>query len=157
LVEEKPAKKAEPWRALHLINYASDKDLEALGGGQVPRLAEMGVNVIILEVDYGFRFQAYPKPRRGRDPITPDGAAKLAAACRKSGVRLIPPPRECLAPAAKGRADPGHRRGTHQVDPRQRREGAAPPARLAACGRVLRGAASDAYLSFLVPVGGPRP
>ena len=87
--DEKPAKKAEPWRALHLINYESDKDLETLGG-QVPKLAEMGLNVIILEVDYGFQFQAYPKLRRGRDPITPEDAAKLAAVCRKSGVRLIP-------------------------------------------------------------------
>jgi hypothetical protein len=87
--DEKPAKKAEPWRALHLTNYGSDKDLETLGG-QVPRLAKMGVNVIILEVDYGFRFRAYPKLRRGRNPVTPEGAAKLAAVCRKSGVRLIP-------------------------------------------------------------------
>jgi hypothetical protein len=81
LVEEKPAKKAEPWRALHLINSASDKDLEALGG-QAPRLAPMGLNVVILEVDYGFRFQAYPKLRRGRDPITPEGAAKASAGAR---------------------------------------------------------------------------
>jgi hypothetical protein len=87
--KQEPAKKAGPWRALHLINYGSDKDLEALGG-QVPRLAEMGLNVIILEVDYGFRFQSYPKLRRGREPITPEGAAKLTAVCRKNGIRLIP-------------------------------------------------------------------
>jgi hypothetical protein len=87
--EEKPVKKAEPWRALHLINYESDKDLQTLGG-QVPRLAEMGLNVIILEVNYGFRFQAYPRLRRGREPITRPGAEKLAAVCRKNGVRLIP-------------------------------------------------------------------
>ncbi len=86
---QRPAKKAEPWRALHLLNYETDKDLETLGG-QVPKLAEMGLNVIILEVDYGFKFEAYPKLRRGRDPITPEGAAKLTAVCRKSGIRLIP-------------------------------------------------------------------
>jgi hypothetical protein len=87
--DEKPAKKAEQWRALHVINYETDKDLETLGG-QVPKLAEMGLNVVILEVDYGFRFQSHPKLRRGRDPITAEGAARLAAACRKHGVRLIP-------------------------------------------------------------------
>jgi hypothetical protein len=86
---QKPAKKAEPWRALHLLNYETDKDLDTLGG-QVPRLAAMGLNVIILEVDYGFRFEAYPKLRRGKEPITPEGAAKLAAVCKKNGVRLIP-------------------------------------------------------------------
>jgi hypothetical protein len=87
--ERKPAKKPEQWRALHLLNYNTDKDLEALGG-QVPRLAGLGVNVIVLEVDYHFRFRSYPRLRHGRDPITPDGAAKLATVCRKNGVRLIP-------------------------------------------------------------------
>jgi hypothetical protein len=87
--DQEPAKKAEPWRGLHLINCTSDSDLETLGG-QVPRLAGMGLNVLILEVNYSFRFQAYPKLRQGRNPITPEGAAKLAAVCRKNGVRLIP-------------------------------------------------------------------
>jgi hypothetical protein len=85
----KPAKKAEPWRALHLLNYTTDKDLETLGS-QVPRLAKRGINVIILEVDYNFRFKAYSRLRQGREPITPHGAAKLAAVCRKQGIRLIP-------------------------------------------------------------------
>jgi hypothetical protein len=85
----KAAKKAEPWRALHLLNYGSDKDLELLGR-QIPKLAEMGLNAIILEVNYNFRFQAYPKLRRGSEPITPEGAAKIAGTCRKHGIRLIP-------------------------------------------------------------------
>jgi hypothetical protein len=84
-----PAKKAEPWRALHLLNYNTDKDRETLAG-QVPRLAELGLNVLILEVDYHFRFQAHPRLRHGREPITPQGAAKLTAVCRKNGIRLIP-------------------------------------------------------------------
>jgi hypothetical protein len=54
---QKPAKEAEPWRALHLLNDESDKDLQTMGG-QVPKLAATGLNVIILELDYGFRFQA---------------------------------------------------------------------------------------------------
>jgi hypothetical protein len=87
--DERKPKQAEPWRALHLLNYDTDKALETLGD-QVPRLAEMGLNTIILEVDYHFRFQAYPKLRQGREPITPEGAARLAAVCRKNGVRLIP-------------------------------------------------------------------
>jgi hypothetical protein len=54
---QKPAKEAEPWRALHLLNYETDKDLQILSG-QVPELAATGLNVIILELDYGFHFQA---------------------------------------------------------------------------------------------------
>jgi hypothetical protein len=85
----KAAAKNQPWSALHLLNFTSDKDLETLGK-QVPKLAEMGLNVLIIEIDYSFRFQSYPKLRQGRDPITPEGAAKLTAVCKKNGIRLIP-------------------------------------------------------------------
>jgi hypothetical protein len=87
--EGEKTKKDEPWRALHLLNYDTDKDLEVLGI-QVPKLAQMGLNAIILEVDYQFQFQSNPKLRQGRSPITPEGAAKLTAVCRKNGIRLIP-------------------------------------------------------------------
>jgi hypothetical protein len=87
--EGKLEPKAGQWRGLHLINYTTDRDLEQLGR-QVPRLAEMGLNVLIVEVNYGFRFQSYPRLRQGREPITPEGAGKLAAVCRQSGVWLIP-------------------------------------------------------------------
>jgi hypothetical protein len=83
------AKKGKPWRGLHLNNFNSDKDLEMLGG-QVPKLAEMGLNTIILEINYGFRFESYPKLRARGEPITRDGAAKLVAVCKKHGIRLIP-------------------------------------------------------------------
>jgi hypothetical protein len=86
--EQKPEKKT-PWRGLHLLSYNTDRDLETLGS-QVPKLAANGLNVIILEVNYGFRFESYPKLRAGREPITPDGAGKLAAVCKKHGIRLIP-------------------------------------------------------------------
>jgi hypothetical protein len=93
---DKPeAKKAQPWRALHLLSYNTDKDLETLAG-QIPGLARMGLNVLILQVDYHFRFQTHPRLRDGRNPITPKGAAGLAAVCRKSGIRLIPE-FECVA------------------------------------------------------------
>jgi hypothetical protein len=82
-------KKVAPWRALHLIGYGSDADLEGLGP-QVPRLAALGVNVLILEINYNFRFQSHPELRGGRTPITAGGARKFAALCRRHGVRLIP-------------------------------------------------------------------
>src|SRR5690242_17338273 len=82
--EGKKIPELKQWRGLHLLNYNSDKDLETLAN-QVPKLAEMGLNVLILEVNYHFRFQSYPKLRQGREPITPEGAAKLMAVCRKNG------------------------------------------------------------------------
>ncbi|MDQ3917105.1 MAG: family 20 glycosylhydrolase [Acidobacteriota bacterium] len=48
------------------------------------------MNVLILEVDYNFKFKSHPELRRGANPITKVGARKLAATCRRYGVRLIP-------------------------------------------------------------------
>ncbi|HEY1859581.1 MAG TPA: family 20 glycosylhydrolase, partial [Gemmataceae bacterium] len=85
----KPAPKAGHWRGLHLLSYNTDKDLEALAA-HLPKLAERGLNVLILEVDYNFKFESFPKLRQGTTPITPEGAGRFAAACRKHGIRLIP-------------------------------------------------------------------
>ena len=83
------ARAAKPWRAVHLLDYNTDSALDALGQNLEP-LAKQGVNVIILEVDYNFAFKSHPELRRGEDPITPDGARRFAAQCKKLGIRLIP-------------------------------------------------------------------
>jgi len=83
------AKPKQPWRALHLLNYDTDADLDALAKNLEP-LAKQGINVIILEVDYNFAFKSHPELRRGSDPITREGARRFAAACRKQNIRLIP-------------------------------------------------------------------
>jgi hypothetical protein len=101
----KPAKQAAPWRGLHVINYTTDQDLEVLGR-QVPGLARLGLNVLIVEVNYSFRFRSHPELRQGDSPITPAAAARLADLCRKHGVRLIPQ-FQCLGHQSwKGRTFP---------------------------------------------------
>ena len=82
-------KRTRPWRALHLLDYNSDSDLDALAQN-LGNLADMGINALILEVDYNFAFKSHPKLRRGSNPITREGARKFAATCRKLGIRLIP-------------------------------------------------------------------
>jgi Glycosyl hydrolase family 20, catalytic domain len=91
LVGDQPAaaRKTAPWCGLHVIVFKNDQDLEILGR-QVPKLAALGVNVLILEVNYNFAFQSHPELRAGKDSITPAGAARLATSCRDHGVRLIP-------------------------------------------------------------------
>jgi hypothetical protein len=91
LVSDPPAaaKKAEPWCGLHVIVFKNDKDLETLGR-QIPKLAALGVNVLILEVNYNFAFQSHPELHAGENIITPAGAEQLATVCRKHGIRLIP-------------------------------------------------------------------
>lgn len=81
--------KSKPWRAIHLLSYDTDKDLEALGQN-LEALAKQGINVIVLEVDYSFAFKSHPELRRGTNPITPEGARKFADLCKKLGIRLIP-------------------------------------------------------------------
>lgn len=80
---------AGQWRGLHLIHHTTDGNLEALGG-QLPALAKLGINVLILEVNYGFRFESHPELRQGEEQITKEGARNIVRTCRKHGIRLIP-------------------------------------------------------------------
>jgi hypothetical protein len=77
------------WRALHLTWVTSDKALETLGR-EVPKLSTMGLNVIVLEVNYSFAYQSHPELRQRPDGITPAGAGKFAALCKQHGIRVIP-------------------------------------------------------------------
>jgi len=83
------AKPAQSWRAVHLLSYDTDVDLDALGQ-TLPSLAKQGINVIILEVDYNFAFKSHPELRHGTNPITKDGARRFAALCKQQNIRLIP-------------------------------------------------------------------
>ena len=89
LVVDAKSKPVKPWHAVHLLNYNTDADLDALGQN-LEALAKQGINVIILEVDYNFAFKSHPELRRGTKQITRDGARRFAALCRKLGIRLIP-------------------------------------------------------------------
>jgi hypothetical protein len=83
------SKNVEPWRAIHLLDYNSDSALDELGRN-LETLANLGINVIILEVDYNFAFKSHPELRRGPNPITRDGARRFGALCKKLKIRLIP-------------------------------------------------------------------
>jgi Glycosyl hydrolase family 20, catalytic domain len=78
-----------PWLAVHLLDYKSDADLEALEQ-QLPTLAARGVNVLVLEVNYGFEFRSHPELRLSEKPITPRGARRFVQACRRHKISVIP-------------------------------------------------------------------
>jgi hypothetical protein len=86
---DEPARKAPKWCGVHLIVFRSDKDLDILAS-QLPKLAALGVNVLILEVNYNFQFQSHPELRSGDNVITRTGARQFAAQCHKHGIRVIP-------------------------------------------------------------------
>jgi len=83
------SKHPKPWRAIHLLDYNSDRDLDVLGQN-VEGLAKQGINVIILEVDYHFAFKSHPELRSAQNPITREGARKFSDLCKKLNIRVIP-------------------------------------------------------------------
>ncbi|MEX0612665.1 MAG: family 20 glycosylhydrolase [Pirellulales bacterium] len=84
-----PPSVENPWRALHVISYRTDDDLARLAG-QLPQLARMGVNCLILEVNYAFEFVSHPELRQGDQQITKAGAQRFLASCRQNGIELVP-------------------------------------------------------------------
>jgi hypothetical protein len=85
----KRAEAEPPWVALHLLGYQNDADLASLET-QLGDLAARGVNVLVLEVDYGFEFRSHPELRIADRVITRAGARRFVAACRARGIRVIP-------------------------------------------------------------------
>ncbi|MEK7674271.1 MAG: family 20 glycosylhydrolase [Verrucomicrobiota bacterium] len=75
------------WRGVQL-SVSDDRAAETLAG-QLPKLATLGVNALVIEVDYNFAFDSHPELRLGR-VLTKEGAAKLGKACRDQGIRPIP-------------------------------------------------------------------
>ena len=75
------------WRGVHLWldrETAAQQLIQTL-----PRLADAGVNTVVIEVNYSFEFRSHPE-LRNRQFITCATAHQLAAASRKCGIRLIP-------------------------------------------------------------------
>jgi len=75
------------WRGVHLWldRESSAKELIIT----LPRLADLGVNVVVVEVNYSYEFQTHPELRNQRF-ITRATAHELAAAAHRCGIRLIP-------------------------------------------------------------------
>ncbi|MGA2500163.1 MAG: family 20 glycosylhydrolase, partial [Tepidisphaeraceae bacterium] len=76
-----------PWLGVHMLvgGEAQINDLV----DQAPKLAAMGVNALIVEVNYSFDFRSHPE-LGSRTAVTKAGAARLAETCRKNKIRLIP-------------------------------------------------------------------
>lgn len=75
------------WKALHLIGPQPER-LSITKRFISEVLAPMGINVLILEVNYGFQYQSHPELEcRG---LSPKHARELTELCREHGIRLIP-------------------------------------------------------------------
>lgn len=78
---------AKPWLGVHL-SVGNDKGAQALLDA-LPRLSAAGVNVIVMEIGYGFEYQSHPE-MRADGGLSKAMARKLGDACRRHGVRPIP-------------------------------------------------------------------
>jgi hypothetical protein len=75
------------WRGVHVLLH-NDGEVDALLN-EVPRLSELGVNNLVVEINYDFCYDAHPE-LRGKDPIGKTRARALARVCRDHDIRLIP-------------------------------------------------------------------
>jgi hypothetical protein len=75
------------WRGVHL-GLHSDQQAGALIE-QLPKLSKLGVNVLVVEVNYAFEYQSHPEIRPEQF-ITKARARELVEAARKQGINVIP-------------------------------------------------------------------
>ncbi len=81
------AGKSPNWRGLHVLTTSQDKTAQLTE--VVGKLAKLGVNIIIAEINYGYEYQSHPE-LRGKNPSKKEHVKKLLGECSKHNVRLIP-------------------------------------------------------------------
>jgi hypothetical protein len=77
-----------PWRGVHLM-AGGREELPILKKAIDQGFKPLGVNVLVLEVNYRFDYQSHPELREGFG-LNRAEARELAAYCRERGIRLIP-------------------------------------------------------------------
>src|SRR4051812_1331152 len=76
---------AKPWLGIH-VSAGNKNALDKLGQS-LPALSKLGVNALIIEINYSFHFQSHPELA---GPITKEEAKAFADLCRANGIRPIP-------------------------------------------------------------------
>src|SRR5579871_4394812 len=77
-----------PIRGIHL-GVPSTKDIDLAARFIRDALPKEGVNVLVLEFDYRYQFTKHPEVA-DPDPLSKEDVAKLVAAAKDAGVRIIP-------------------------------------------------------------------
>ncbi len=78
---------ANTWRGVHVI-IGNDKELSALEK-QLPKLAQDGANVLVIEISYSFDFKSHPELRTANF-VTRARAREFTSSARKLGLEVIP-------------------------------------------------------------------
>jgi hypothetical protein len=77
------------WRAVHLF-APWHNEMPLFKRVISEKLAPMGVNVLIIEVNCKYAFESHPELREPGNSLTKADARELAELCRKHSIRLIP-------------------------------------------------------------------
>jgi hypothetical protein len=81
------AGESKPWRGIHVLITTRDKTEQLTE--VVGQLANLGVNVIVTEINYGYEYQSHPELRTA-NPSKKEDIQKLVAECRRYHIHLIP-------------------------------------------------------------------
>lgn len=81
------AKSARPWLGVHVMLTSRNQTLGLTEA--VPGLAEVGINAVVAEINYGFVFQSHPE-LASDNASNREQIAQLVAECKKHKIRLIP-------------------------------------------------------------------
>ena len=76
--------------AWHPHDVPRPRWIAAFEGAITEKLGPMGVNVLILEINYGFAFRSHPELSGGDNALRVEDARDLAVTCRKYRIRLVP-------------------------------------------------------------------
>ena len=77
------------WHGVHILRVYTSQDVDTLIR-LVPRISQLGLNAIILELDFNFKYESHPELILQKDPITKEKASILTKICKKNGIKLIP-------------------------------------------------------------------
>jgi hypothetical protein len=86
-VATEAAKGARPWLGVHVMLTSRNQTLALTEA--VPGLAEVGINAIVAEINYGFAYESHPE-LASDNASSKEQVGKLVAACREHKIRLIP-------------------------------------------------------------------
>lgn len=75
------------WHGIHIPLHTNQEILALIG--ELPALSQIGINLIIVEINYNFNFISHPDLYEP-NPIDLEISKKLSNACRNLGIRLIP-------------------------------------------------------------------
>lgn len=84
-----PNQYTEEWRALHLF-APWHNEMPLFKRTITEKLAPMGINTIVIEVNYKYAYEFHPELREPGDSLTRDDVKELVELCRKHDIRLIP-------------------------------------------------------------------